>query len=139
MTAQRRKAVAPSSAFEAAVAAAATPKAALSAFAKAAARVDYEPHDDARVTWRRAAYRAVLSRARAVALVGVLPAAVNRETLQTSAGNAWFRSETGLGDRSVTYGLSDLSDAGLVDIKLSGPRRTITLLVPEKPARGMRA
>lgn len=106
-------------------------------FARAASRFGFEPHRDRRVTWRRAAYRAVQGRARAVALVGLLPVVVDGVTLQTHAGNAWFRVETGLGDRAIAYGLADLAKAGLILIETAGPRRTITLVVPEKPAHAM--
>lgn len=115
------------------------PRLAESSFARAASRVEFEWSDDRRITWRRAAYRAVQARARAMALVGLLPAVVDRTTLATQAGNAWFRKETGLGDRAIAYGLSDLSEAGMITVQTAGPRRTITLIIPEKPARPVQA
>lgn len=135
MTAQARKLDAPASAAEIAIGQRKRPA---RAFEQIASRVDIEAHpSDPRITWRRAAYRAVQGHARAVALVGVLPAVVDRNTLETSAGNRWFRTETGLGDRAVTYGLAHLSGVGLIALSAAGPRRTIALLVPQKPAHGM--
>lgn len=137
MTAPARKFVGAASAAEIAIGQRKRPS---PAFEQVASRVDVEAHpNDPRITWRRAAYRAVQGHARAVALVGVLPAAVDRSTLETNAGNTWFRTETGLGDRAVTYGLAHLSGVGLIALSSSGPRRTIALLVPQKPAHGMRA
>ena len=139
MTAATRKLSGRESAAEAAVAASDALKRPARPFDKAASRVDIEHHpSDPRITWRRAAYRAVLDYVRAAKLVGVLPAVTDKRTLQTSVGNAWIRAETGLGDRSVAYGLANLSDAGLIAVEAVGPRRIITLLVPEKPAHAVR-
>ncbi|WP_376988017.1 hypothetical protein [Bosea sp. R86505] len=61
------------------------------------------------VRWRRHAYRAVQGKARATALIGVLPVVVGRETFDTRAGNAWFSVETGM---------SDWPAAGFVDTEI---------------------
>jgi len=82
------------------------------------------------VLWRRAAYRAVQGQSRATAIVGLLPVAIDRATLQTRAGNAWFAEETGLSDRAITYGIEDLVKAGMITSSTSGPRRQITLVLP---------
>lgn len=107
-------------------------------FNKAASRIDLEHHpSDARVTWRRAAYRVFQDHVRAVKLIGVLPIVTNQHTLRSDAGNEWLRAETGLGDRAIAYGFAALAEAGLITVKAAGPRRTITLIIPQKPAHGM--
>jgi hypothetical protein len=102
-------------------------------FHKAGPR-DYATDDrsvPAIVRWRRKAYRAMQGRARALALIGLLPVAVDRDSFETRAGNAWFTAETGLSDRAVSYAFAELARAGLITASASGPRRRVRLLIPD--------
>lgn len=80
--------------------------------------------------WQIAAYHALPERYRAAVLIGLLPVSVDRTNLETKAGNAWFSEQSGLSDRAITYGIAELVKAGLVCSEISGPKRTITLLIP---------
>lgn len=90
-------------------------------------------HTSAIVEWRRAALAAMQGKARAIALIAVLPVVLDK-AMQTQAGNKWFMAETSMPLRSVQFGLEDLKDAGLVEIENIGPRRTITAVIPTADA-----
>lgn len=83
--------------------------------------------------WRRAALYAMRGKARPIALVAVLPVALDEE-LKTHASNDWLMEETGLDLRSVQYGLDALKEAGLIKVEVRGPRRTITAVIPPEYA-----
>jgi hypothetical protein len=72
-------------------------------------------------------------KARAVALIAVLPVVLDKD-FRTRAGNGWFMTETSLDLRSVQYGLDDLREAGLIEVEVRGPRRTITAIIPPEDA-----
>lgn len=86
-------------------------------------------HTSSIVEWRRAALAAMQGKARALTLIAVLPVVLDKD-LKTRAGNAWFMTETALDQRSVQYGLEDLKAAGLIEVEIRGPRRTISAVLP---------